>query len=89
MALNAAMVSASTSNTKETMATVIELETKTRESTDLVVRDDGEGEPPAVTTKQVEVQINQLYGGQEKFALLEVEVPAGKAKENKLGQMSK
>jgi Ca-activated chloride channel family protein len=41
------------------------------------------GRKGEINNNQVEVQINQLYGGQEKFALLEVEVPAGKANENK------
>jgi Ca-activated chloride channel family protein len=36
-----------------------------------------------IRENHVEIEINQLYGGQEKFALLEVEVPAGKAKEKK------
>jgi Ca-activated chloride channel family protein len=41
------------------------------------------GRQGAILENHVEIEINQLYGGQEKFALLEVEVPAGKAKEKK------
>ena len=41
------------------------------------------GRKGEINDNQVEVQINQLYGGQEKFALLEVEVSAGKANGNK------
>ncbi len=41
------------------------------------------GREGAILKNHVEIEINQLYGGQEKFALLEVEVPAGKAKEKK------
>ena len=41
------------------------------------------GREGAIHKNHVEIEINQLYGGQEKFALLEVEVPAGKAKEKK------
>jgi Ca-activated chloride channel family protein len=41
------------------------------------------GRQGAILKNHVEIEINQLYGGQEKFALLEVEVPAGKAKEKK------
>ncbi|MBO93822.1 MAG: hypothetical protein CMI32_02845 [Opitutales bacterium] len=41
------------------------------------------GRQGVITGNNVEVEINQLYGGQEKFALLEVEVSAGKANENK------
>ncbi len=33
---------------------------------------------------KVEIQLNQLYGGQQKFALVEVEVPAGKIDEERL-----
>ncbi len=31
-----------------------------------------------VREREVRIQLNQLYGGQEKFALIEVEVPAGR-----------
>jgi len=41
------------------------------------------GRQGVIRENHVEIEINQLYGGQEKFALLEVEVPAGKAKEKK------
>ena len=41
------------------------------------------GREGSILKDRVEIEINQLYGGQEKFALLEVEVPAGKAKEKK------
>jgi Ca-activated chloride channel family protein len=41
------------------------------------------GRQGAILKNHVEIEINQLYGGQEKFALLEVEVTAGKAKEKK------
>ena len=41
------------------------------------------GRQGSILKNRVEIEINQLYGGQEKFALLEVEVPAGKAKEKK------
>ncbi len=41
------------------------------------------GRQGVIRGNNVEVEINQLYGGQEKFALLEVEVSAGKANENK------
>ncbi len=41
------------------------------------------GRQGVINGNHVEVEINQLYGGQEKFALLEVEVSAGKANENK------
>ena len=41
------------------------------------------GRQGVIHENHVEIEINQLYGGQEKFALLEVEVPAGKAKEKK------
>ena len=41
------------------------------------------GRQGVIHENNVEIEINQLYGGQEKFALLEVEVPAGKAKEKK------
>ncbi|MBC8347858.1 MAG: VWA domain-containing protein [Verrucomicrobia bacterium] len=41
------------------------------------------GRQGAILENHVEIEINQLYGGQEKFALLEVEVTAGKAKEKK------
>lgn len=41
------------------------------------------GRQGVIRGNEVEVEIKQLYGGQEKFALLEVEVPAGKAKEKK------
>jgi Ca-activated chloride channel family protein len=41
------------------------------------------GRQGVIHENHVEIEIKQLYGGQEKFALLEVEVPAGKAKEKK------
>ena len=41
------------------------------------------GRQGVIRGNNVEVEINQLYGGQEKFALLEVEVPAGKANATK------
>ena len=41
------------------------------------------GRQGSILKDKVEIEINQLYGGQEKFALLEVEVPAGKPKEKK------
>lgn len=41
------------------------------------------GRQGVIHGNQVEVEINQLYGGQEKFALLEVEISAGKANEHK------
>jgi Ca-activated chloride channel homolog len=41
------------------------------------------GRQGVIRESHVEIEIKQLYGGQEKFALLEVEVPAGKAKEKK------
>ena len=45
------------------------------------------GRQGVIRGNEVEVEIKQLYGGQEKFALLEVEVPAGKAKEKNLAHV--
>lgn len=41
------------------------------------------GRQGTIRGNRVEIEIKQLYGGQERFALLEVEVPSGKAKERK------
>ena len=41
------------------------------------------GRQGVIRENHVEIEIKQLYGGQEKFALLEVEVPIGKAKEKR------
>jgi Ca-activated chloride channel family protein len=37
------------------------------------------GRDGQIRDRQVEIRMNQLYGGQEKYALIEVEIPAGKA----------
>ena len=41
------------------------------------------GRQGVIRENQVEIEIKHLYGGQEKFALLEVEVPVGKVNEKK------
>lgn len=41
------------------------------------------GRDGRIGDRSVEIYLNQLYGGQEKFALVEVEVPAGEAGESR------
>jgi len=40
------------------------------------------GREGRIRGQRVEIGMNQLYGGQEKYALVEVEVPAGRARES-------
>ena len=40
------------------------------------------GRDGRISENRAEIQLNQLYGGQEKFALLEVKIPAGNPKES-------